>query len=256
MHLRRARINTIAMMIAAVALMGTVDQAFATATSFLTPGSWGVGDGNTTYQEWDTFGGGAPYAPDAGLSVNPTVTTSPSVSVVSPGFVAGSGNFYAFSGDYGFTADIYNHGGSSGVGGLPVGSGTHVIVQTSATLNDSNEGVLTNTLEIVDLLGNAVAGGDNASALRHDVIFEGVVNSSFGPVTQREEIWEFFLPGYVDDFRVRADVVAHSSFDQLRVDTAIAQTAFATTIIPEPASLALLAVGGALALARRRRSRA
>lgn len=255
MHLRMTRNNMIAMTIAAVAVMGAAGQAFATATSFLAPGSWSVGDANTTYQEWDTFGGTAPFAPDAGLNVIPAITTSPSVSVVPPGFVAGSGNFYAFSGDYGFTADIYNHGGSSGSGGLPAGSGTHVIVQTSSTLNGTT-GVYSDTLQLVDLLGTAITGGDNASALRHDVIFEGIVNSSFGPVTQREEIWEFFLPGYVDDFRVQADVIAHSSFDQLRVDTAIGQTAFATTVIPEPASLALLAAGGVMTLARRKRAHA
>jgi len=252
MHLCMTRNNMIAMTIAAVALAGAANQAFAAATSFLTPGSWGVGDANTTYQEWDTFGDSAPFAPDAGLSVNPAITTSPSVSVVSPGFVAGSGNFYSFSADYGFTADIYNHGGPSGSGGLPAGSGTHVIVQTSSTLN-GDDGVYSDTLELVDLLGNAIIGGANASALRHDVIFDGTVGSPLGPVTQREEIWEFFLPGYVDDFRVQADVIVHSSFDQLRVDTAIGQTAFDTTAVPEPASLALLAAGGVMTLARRKR---
>lgn len=255
MHFCMAPSNMIAMMIASVALLGTADQIFATATSFVTPGSWAVGDTNTTYQEWDTFGGSAPFSPDAGLNVHPTITTSSNASVVLPGIVASSGNFYSFGADYGFTADIYNHGGSSGSGGLPAGLGTHVIVQTSSTLNGAT-GVYSETLELVDLLGNGIAGGDNTSALRHDVIFEGIVNSSFGPVTQREDIWEFFLPGNVDDFRVQADVVVHSSFDQLRVDTAIGQTAFATTVIPEPASLALLAASGAMTLARGKRGRA
>ncbi len=255
MHFYMTRNNMIALTFATIAIVGSTNQAFATATSFLAPGSWSVGDANTTYQEWDTFDGTTPFAPDAGLNVNPAITTSPSVSVVPPGFVAGSGNFYAFSGDYGFTADIYNHGGSSGSGGLPAGSGTHVIVQTSSTLNGST-GVYSDTLELVDLLGNPITGGDNTSALRHDVIFDGVISSPIGDVTQREEIWEFFLPGYVDDFRVQADVIAHSSFDQLRVDTAIGQSAFATTVIPEPASLALLAAGGVMTLARRTRGRA
>lgn len=249
MHLCMTRNNMIAMTIAAVALAGAANQAFAAATSFVDPGSWGVGDANTTYQEWDTFGGSAPFAPDAGLSVNPAITTSPSVSVVSPGFVAGSGNFYSFSADYGFTADIYNHGGSSGSVGLPTGSGTHVIVQTSTWAN----GLFPNTLELVDLNGDLIAGGDNTNALRYDVITEGTVSSTFGEVIQREEIWEFFLPAYVDDFRVQADVSIHASFDQLRVDTAIGQSAFDTTAVPEPASLALLAAGGVMTLARRKR---
>ena len=242
---------TIAAAVAAALMLSAAGQALATATSFFEPDAWTTGDANTTYQEWDTVTGTSGNTPDVGLSVNPSITTDPTLSAVAPGFVAGSGNFYAFSAPYRITADIYNHGGSSGTGGLPAGAGTHVIVQTSATLNEG-QGIQADTLQIVDLPGNAIAGGDNAGALRHDVLFEGTVSSSMGPVTQREEIWEFFLPNYVGDFRLQSDVAIHSSFDQLRVDTAIGRDAFATMDVPEPATLALLAVGGALTLARRR----
>ncbi|GAB4108499.1 MAG: hypothetical protein Kow00105_15760 [Phycisphaeraceae bacterium] len=237
---------------AALAVACVASQALAVATSFVEPGAWHVGDPNTTYQKWGSFTGQTGNTPDIGLTVNPAITSVPTVSVVSPGFVAGSGNFYSFSGDYGFTADIYNHGGVAGSGGLPAGLGTHVIVQTSATLNGS-EAIYSDTLEIVTLLGNAIPGGANADAIRHDVIIEGPVSSPFGTVTQREEIWEFFLPNYTGDFRVQADVIAHSSFDHIRVDSALGQSAYAPTAIPEPASCALWAAGTVMLLTRRKR---
>lgn len=232
--------------------LGMAAHAEAAATSFVEPGHWTVGDVNTTYQEWDTFGSTTDNVPDVGSVANPSITADATVDALPPGFVAGSGNFYSFSADYSFTSDIYNHGGSAGVGSLATGLGTHVIVQTSASLNETL-GVLDGTLELVDLAGGALAGGDHASALRHDVIFDGMVSGPLGPTTQREEVWEFYLPNYVGDFQVRADLSIHSNFDQVRVDTAIAPSAFATTAIPEPTSLALLAVTGGLAMVRRRR---
>ncbi|MHB1158576.1 MAG: PEP-CTERM sorting domain-containing protein [Phycisphaerales bacterium] len=209
--------------------------AFAAATSFVAPGSWSVGDAGTTYQEWDTFTATTGNTPDFGYAINPATLTAPTVDATTPGFVAGSGNFYSFTTNYGFVAAIPNYSAS------PT-DGTHIIVQTSATLNE-DQGVLADTLHITDALDNAITGGDNAGALRHDVLFEGIVNSSFGPVTQREEIWEFFLPGYTGDFKIAADISIHSSFSELRVDTAISDSAFAITPIPEPAALSLLGIG-------------
>ena len=60
-------------------------------------------------------------------------------------------------------------------------------------------------------------------------------------------------PNYVGDFQVLADVKVHSSFQRMRVDSAIASQAYATTAVPEPGSLALLGMG-VLATLRRRRS--
>jgi hypothetical protein len=59
-------------------------------------------------------------------------------------------------------------------------------------------------------------------------------------VTLETYIWEFFLPNYTGDFRVQWDQLAHSSFDQLRVDSMIAESAFEITPIPEPATALLL----------------
>ncbi len=228
-------------------------QCLATASSFVDPGGWSVGDLNTTYQEWDLFVSPTGNLPDVGHTVSPAISSDPTIDALAPGFNSGSGNFYSFAGDYGFMTEIYNHGGRSGVGGLPFGSGTHVIVQTSATLN-GNTGVYANTLELVDAVGDPIVGGANANALRHDVIFEGIVSSTFGDVYQREEIWEFYLPGFVDDFRVQADVIVHSSFDQLRVDTAISGEAYPTTsvVIPEPSSILAPGSLGVLSAFRRK----
>jgi len=253
------KLNTRVCTAAFVALACTTGSAFAgfrATTDFVDPAHWSAGDANTTYQEWDVFATVAASAPDVGVTVNPTITTAPTSRAIAPGFIASSGNYYAFSGPYGFEADIYNHGGASGVGGLPAGSGTHVIVQIAASMNpDPSQGgpasIATNSLQIVDLAGNPIAGGDNASALAHVIFFEGVVSSSFGDVSLREEAWEFFLPGYVGDFRVEGDVLVHASFDRLRVDSAIASQAFSLSI-PEPASLGMLVLGGLL-IGRRKR---
>ncbi|MFA7237570.1 MAG: PEP-CTERM sorting domain-containing protein [Phycisphaeraceae bacterium] len=227
----------------AIVLFTAPGTASAAATSFVAPAQWSVGDSNTTYQEWDTFTATTGNTPDVGWTANPATLTAPTVDAVAPGFIAGSGNFYSFSTNYGFVATISNYTGA-------IGEGTHVIVQTSATLNEG-EGVLADTLHITDTLGNAIPGGDNASALRHDLLFEGLVNSSFGIVTQREEIWEFFLPDHTGDFEIASDIIVHSSFSELRIDTAITDAAYPITAIPEPMSIALLGLGS-LALIRRR----
>jgi len=242
--------TTIAVMILVAA--GAADHASADATRFVQPGYWNVGDLNTTYQDWGTFNSVTAATPNLGYHANPAIGAGPTTAADSPAAIAGSGNYYSFNGDYGFSADIYNHGGSFGAVVLPAGSGTHVIVQISSTLN-GDDGVYSDTVEIVDLAGDPLTGGANGSALRHEVMFEGLVLTSFGEVIQREEIWEFFLPDYVGDFRVQGDVIVHSSFDQIRVDSAISSVAFAPTNVPEPATMALIGLGSTLAFVRRRR---
>ena len=111
-------------------------------------------------------------------------------------------------------------------------------------------------MEILDSLGASVTGGDNASALRHSVLFEGVVTSSFGDVTLREEIWEFYLPGYVDDFQVVGDIMVHASLDRIRVDSFVTDQSIDITAVPEPSTYALglgVAVIGCAMIRRRMR---
>jgi len=240
------------------------------ATSFVNPGSWTTGVVNSTYQEWDVFTASTGNTPDVGSSVDPTISSSPTLSVNSPGFKSGSDNFYAFAGDYSAQADIYNHGGSSGSGSYGSTFGTHVIVQTSATMNfDTTAGgpasVFQDSLEIVKHDGTAISGGANADALQIAEIFTGTVSSSFGNVTQQELIFEFWLAGYADDFRVQWDEIVHSQFNQLRVDSLIVEeaagggTPLALTPVPEPSTMVLTGIAAAglgLIAIRRRRKRA
>ena len=208
---------------------------------FVDPNSWDIGDSDSTYQEWDVLVGTANNRPDLGHVSNPASLPDPNLRVYPPGFVSSSANFYSFNGDYSISVDIYNHGGSSGAG-APAGYGTHVIIQTAATVNrDPNDGgpasVLVDSVEITDFNDAPVSGGSPAEALRVNEIWRGVVPSSWGDVTQQELIWEFFLPDYTGDFRVRMDNIVHSMFKQIRIDSRLATKAYAITPAPGPYDL-------------------
>lgn len=240
---------------------------------FLNPAGWNGGDPNSTYQEWDYLATASGNSPDHGYVTNPTGLDTPTFSVKSPGFVSGSHNFYSFSADYGATADIYNHGGSSGTGSFGSESGTHVIVQVGTSVNSDEEsfpghgtGVYLDSLKLVNLLGGAITGGDNGSALQiAEVSYQLDVPASFGAVDYQELIYEFWLPGYTGDFRVDWDQKVHAMIDTLRVDSMIAAAAvgggspFSLTIVPEPGTVGLLVTGAMSAvgavLLRRRRAR-
>ena len=220
-----------------------------TGALFIEPAGWDVGDVGSTSQTWDAVAATANNAPDAGFyATNPAIATLPRLSTSAPGFRTGSSsNFYSFSGNYPVFATVYNHG----TGGS---DGTHVIVQTAATLGGTGQTVLPGSLQIVDLSDNPIAGGANSAALVNgDEIFNGVVTSGMGDVDLVAQIWEFFLPGFTGDFRVRLTEEIHSSFDQIRIDSMISYTAFAPSFVPEPTSMALMgmcAIG--MALSRKR----
>ncbi|GHB98500.1 PEP-CTERM sorting domain-containing protein [Cerasicoccus arenae] len=218
-------------------LAGT--QAFAgysATTNFVDPDGWVVGGTNSTYQEWDDL---QSSTPDIGHSTNPALSSDSTIAPTGSGFATSSGNYYSFSSDYGFAATVYNHGGTSGAGGFASNMGTHIIVQTAATMNEG-VGIYPDSIQIVDSLGNSLLGGDNASVLQYSVLFEGIVSSSFGDVTLQEQIWEFYIPNFVDDFQVIGDVKIHASLDRIRIDSDIASSAFSpTTVVPEPSSYAI-----------------
>lgn len=220
----------------------------ATGEYFVQPSGWNVGASGSTFQAWDNLVGLADNAPDAGYTANPAIDSGPTFSGTAPAFATGTGNLYSFSGPYTASADIYNY--SSGGA-----TGTHIIVQTGATLNEVT--VVPGSLEIVDLSGAPLSGGDSGSALINaGRLAAGTVESSQGLVDYEVLIWEFYLPDYTGDFRVRWDEVTDSSFDQLRVDSyitagALPPTPYVFTQIPEPSTLAV----GLLILVRTATSR-
>lgn len=218
-------------------------------TNFVDPDGWVVGSADSTYQEWDDLPNSTP---DIGYSANPAISTQPTVSPTGSGFGTSSGNFYSFSSDYGFSSTIYNHGGSAGTGSYGAGSGTHVIIQTGSTT-----GIDISSIELYSPsnLGTPLTGGDNASALQHVSLFNGIVNSSFGDTDYQEDLLEFFIPDYVGDIVITGNLAVHSSFDRLRVDSMIASSAFATTVVPESSTYAMLFGVLTLGFVLHRRSR-
>ena len=213
------------------------------ATSFQNPTGWSIGDANSTYQEWDVFSGISGNVPDVGIHFPASFT--PTFSATSSALVTTSShNFYWYDGDYQWKADIDNYG----VGGF--GEGTRVIVQTAATLYEG-VGVYPDSLAIVRQLDwSSILGGDNADALRETVLFEGPIVLGGNPVTTQERLWEFYLPGYFDDFRVVGTSNEHSNLMQVQVDS---------MIVPEPAAIVLFGTGlivfGVCRIIRRTRRR-
>lgn len=232
-------------------------------SKLLEPAEWSVGDAGSTHQMWDAKTASSGNLPDQEYDTAGATLTDPTHSVKSPGFgPTSTSNFYAFSGDFGATADIYNHGGST------AGVGTHVIVQVGASLNPDEEsfpghgtGVYLDSMKLLDLSNSPLTGGANGDALQiAEVSYDDAVSSSFGEVSYQELIFEFWLPGYTDDFRVDWDQKVHATIDTLRVDSMIAAEASGggspfslTSAVPEPSSLAIASLAGfALVLGGRR----
>lgn len=245
--------NTASLIGVSLLLAANAHAGYVANPSFADPDHWSVGSADSTYQEWDDLPNSTP---DIGSSANPSISSSSTIAPVSPGFGTSSGNFYSFSGDYGFESTIYNHGGSSGSGSYGASMGTHVIIQTASSQNEGT-GVYPSSIELYDPSnpGTTLTGGDNASAIGHSVIFQGVVSSSQGDVNYREDIWEFYLPGYTGDILIGGDIKIHASFDRFRVDTMITDSAFSPTAVPEPATYAAALGVITLGVVLRRRQR-
>jgi prepilin-type N-terminal cleavage/methylation domain-containing protein len=197
------------------------------AMNFQPPVDWSVGDANSTFQEWDSSAAGflATSTPPSAATANPAISTLSTLSVQSPGFVAGSGGYYGFSGNYTMRAEVHNHGGVFGAGGpYTPQHGTRVIVQTAATTNpDFNYSIVDGSMELVSLDGAPLVGGTNADLLAVTELFLQEIETPYGLAVWQELLFEFWLPGYTADFRVRWQEVVHSSFQHLRVDTFIVE---------------------------------
>jgi len=237
--------NAVSRLILTLALASSCGQALAspyagTGQYFVDPSGWNVGDTGSTYEAWDDVSALTSNLPDAGYTVNPLIGTDPVLNGNAPAFRVSSGNFYSFGGSYEIFADIYNHG----TGGA---DGTHILIQTAATKNTYS--AIPTSMEIVDLAGGTLAGGDNGSALVNaGLLAAGSVASSRGDVTYEVLLWEFFLPAHTVDFRVQWTQDDDSSFDQFRVDSyitpnALSATPFAFQQIPEPETVVITLIG-------------
>jgi hypothetical protein len=209
-------------------------SANAGAFNFQEPTAWTVGDPGSTMQNWEASEA-VPFLNVNTLptisSVNPAVTTQAKMSVQSPGIVASSGGYYSQNNSYRVFANIYNHAGSFGAGGqYATGYGTKVRVQTAGTTNpDSDASVFQNSIELLKLDNSALPGGANANLLTVTELYRQQVETPFGLAHQQELLFEFYLPAYSGDFRVRFTNALHSSFQELRVDTMLI---LETTSIP------------------------
>ncbi len=215
------------------------------AHAFNEPTDWAVGDAGTTYQEWT----GAPGSP---INLAPAHVSDPALAApvlsATGAFIASSGGYYSFAANYSLKANVANYGAE--------GLGTWVIVQTGATLNPDliypgEEGtggsVLRDTFRVLDSVGNVLATSSVSDVIR--TLYDPAYESSFGTVQYEQLSWSAFLPGYTGDFTVDFGVKVHSSFQELRIDSAV-------VAVPEPGTYALLLAGlGAVGfVARRRRS--
>lgn len=204
-----------------------------------------MGDAGSTYQQW--VAEPAPNTIVSNLDHNANPSTSNPTLGVTGGFVASSGGFYSFSSNYTVTAAIPSTG--------TAGPGTHILVQTAATLNPDyqpeNDGtggsVIRDTIKILDSSNNLLATSAAAEVTR--LYYNPIFASPFGEVQYEELTYDVYLPGFTGDFKVVFDVFIHSSFSTLRVDSSV-------SAVPEPGSLALLGSGLAgLALVGLRRYR-
>ncbi len=194
-----------------------------------------VGQADTTQNEWDVFFAPVGNAPDVSEDATHSGST---VAVSGPGFTSGSNNFYAFGGSYDVSASI--------VAPSVAGAGTHVVVQLANTVGYGGH----SNVQVFDDGGSLLSD----SPFNENETFNGSVSSSFGPVTQVETMFEFWLDGYTGDLSVTWTNGQHSSFKAVRVDTLATSSTPAAAAVPEPSSIAIIGIAlvGCCAIRRRR----
>jgi hypothetical protein len=201
--------------------------------AFSEPTGWTVGDLGSTSQQWLAAPSPNTIVNNLSHIANPA-TINPTLGVSNGGFVAGSGGLYSFSTNYTVTATIP----STGI----AGPGTHILVQTAATLNpdyqpegDGTGGsVLRDSIQILDASNNVLSTSLASEVTRS--YYNPLFPSSFGEVQYEELIYEVYLPGFTGDFKVVFNEFVHSSLQIMRVDSSVAA-------VPEPGSMALLGSG-------------
>ena len=197
----------------------------ATAYNFQEPTDWAVGDAGSTYNYWEATIS-VPFlasnSPPTGANINPAINAIAGLNVRSPGFVASSGSYYSFTGDFEIFADIYNHGGSAATtSDYQSGYGTRVIFQTAATTNvDLDFSIYSDSVEFLNLDNTPFPETRAPELVGITEIFrQDGVETPFGPAEQQELLSEYYLPEFSGDFRIQFTDAKHSSFQNFRVDT-------------------------------------
>lgn len=208
--------------------------------AFTTPASWSRGVDGTTYQEWDAFTTFTGATPDV-ASVNDNGTAALTENT-GGGFVTGGGNIYSFSTATDFTVTVPE---ADVTAPAPDHDVTAIVqIRTLGTELDYSS-VLLNGLAAVDTaeLDRQGLGGFGGAQVDTWFLFN-IPYADFGDG----------VPG-VEDLTLTFNASGSSlSLDRLSVDTAIRPFGFYAEAnpVPEPASLGLIALGGMLALGRRR----
>lgn len=222
--------------IAAPLFAGSASAAFVTPTDWTRPSNdAAAASARTTYQEWNVFTSpGGPNDPDV-AEINPNVGAGPNPSKANVydtsggSFVTGGGNIYSFSVATLNDADVPSYGlGATGT--------TDVLFQVRTL------GTELDYANVRLVYNDGTTNQTVAFTERQEL--ERVSLGGFGG-TQVDTLFRFDIPYSPSTFKIEFDASGSSmSTDRVSADT--------LTSVPEPASFAMLAAGGLLALRRRR----
>lgn len=207
--------------------------------SFVAPTAWDRGVNGATYQAWDVFSATSAATPDVS-SINDNGTATLTENTGASFLITGSGNIYNASIASNFTVTIPE---------LDVPNPPHdvtavVQIKSLGSSLDLNS-VLLNGKSYVDYaeLERVALGGFGGEEVSHWFLFN-IAYADFGDgVSGPEDLTLAF-----------SAAGAHLSLDELAVDTAVKPFGFYAepNPTPEPSSLAILVLGAATMLRRRR----